>query len=330
MQSAITQFPAYARRSPLAAFLLFSTGISWLVWLAAAPSASQDPAAFRHLVAAGVFAPSALALLISLVLPETRKDFRWDIFVAGTLVSGLLYFLCLPYASTLPSGNSSLGWAYRLALWALPAFLAAAAFSGSHELRALLLPARFAIRDAAWYAAALLVVPILMGGGYAIALALGETAQVQLGSSPLEVTLTLLAVFIYILLFGGALGEESGLRGFLLPRLQARWSPLVASLLLGAGWTVWRLPLSFNGYYPAGPDGLLAGLLLRALFNLLLTFPLTWLYNRTRANLLACLLLHAAASSASVFLPLTPPTLILLAILSFLLIVEGKMWQHSE
>ena len=326
MQKSISFLRTFATRSPLATFLALGVGIAWLFWLAAWPAAGSDPTAFRHLVALGAFGPSAAAFLLGLLQPERRERFRWDLFVMALLATGLLYFLCLPYASTLPAGDASWGWAYRLGLWALPAFLIASAFSGSQDLRALLLPLRFQPRDAAWYAAALLVMPALMGAGYAIALALGETASVQISSNPAEVAISIAAVFIYILLFGGALGEESGLRGWLLPRLQARWSPLVASLLLGVGWAVWRMPLYLNGYYPLDASGLL----LRVLFNLLISLPLTWFYNRTRANLLACILLHATATSASFFLPVSQPALILLAVLSLALVLEARMWKRAE
>lgn len=41
----------------------------------------------------------------------------------------------------------------------------------------------------------------------------------------------------------GPLSEELGWRGYLLDRLQVRWSPLTASLLVGVTWGVWHLPL---------------------------------------------------------------------------------------
>jgi len=43
-------------------------------------------------------------------------------------------------------------------------------------------------------------------------------------------------------LLGGGLGEELGWRGFALPVLERRWSPLIAGLLIGLVWLVWHIP----------------------------------------------------------------------------------------
>ncbi len=50
-------------------------------------------------------------------------------------------------------------------------------------------------------------------------------------------------------LLGGPLGEEPGWRGFALPRLQARFHPVVASVVLGLLWANWHLPLFAVSFY---------------------------------------------------------------------------------
>jgi uncharacterized protein len=88
-------------------------------------------------------------------------------------------------------------------------------------------------------------------------------------------------------IFGGQ--EEPGWRGFALPRLEQRHTPLVATLLLGLGWGIWHVPL----YGPAG-----------FVVPLVLAFYYTWLYNKTRSVLL-CILLHASFTPAQDHLLLT-------------------------
>jgi uncharacterized protein len=78
---------------------------------------------------------------------------------------------------------------------------------------------------------------------------------------------------VVMLIFGGQ--EEPGWRGFLLPRLEARHTPVRATLLLGVIWGIWHVPLY-------GPLGFAVPLVLAFLY--------TWLYNRTGSVLLAIVL----------------------------------------
>lgn len=93
-----------------------------------------------------------------------------------------------------------------------------------------------------------------------------------------------------ILSFG--YGEEVGWRGFVLPRLQARHSALVSSLLVTLGWAVWHAPLflyrpGYTGMNVAGIAGWLFSLVTGSVL-------LTWLYNGSRGSLLTVAIFHAA------------------------------------
>jgi uncharacterized protein len=85
----------------------------------------------------------------------------------------------------------------------------------------------------------------------------------------------------------GPLGEEPGWRGFALPRMQARMSPLVSAVILGVLVAGWHLPLVVDG--DIGPIGLVS------------TFSITifyvWLFNHARGSVLLTLIAHSTQGS---------------------------------
>lgn len=87
--------------------------------------------------------------------------------------------------------------------------------------------------------------------------------------------------FGFVLILGGGL-EEPGWRGFALPLLQQRLSPVRATFLLGLVWGVWHVPL----YGPAG-----------FVIPMVLAFFYTVLWNRT-GSVGLCILLHASFTPA--------------------------------
>ncbi len=86
------------------------------------------------------------------------------------------------------------------------------------------------------------------------------------------------------------IGEETGWRGFALPRLQARHNALVSTLLLWLMWAVWHLPAFF--YLPSYKNIGLAGFPGFAFSLLAGAILFTWLYNSSRGSLLAVALFH--------------------------------------
>ena len=96
------------------------------------------------------------------------------------------------------------------------------------------------------------------------------------------------ALGVWLLTFG--LGEETGWRGFALPRLQATRSAFSASLLLGALWAAWHLPALFYRETFMALGLLVIPMLLTIATAGAITF--TWLYNSTQGSLLMVILFH--------------------------------------
>lgn len=94
-----------------------------------------------------------------------------------------------------------------------------------------------------------------------------------------------LPVFFLITMVGGPLGEEFGWRGFALPRLQEKWNPILASVIIGLIWGFWHLPQFFNPsaiHYELG----IARIPLYVLAEVGLATIMTWVYNKTKGSLL--------------------------------------------
>ena len=92
-----------------------------------------------------------------------------------------------------------------------------------------------------------------------------------------------MALPLWVLTFG--IGEETGWRGFALPRLQESHSPLGATIILWVFWALWHLPLFFYSYEVSILPGFLIGLLAGAI-------NFTWLYNSTDGSILLVALWH--------------------------------------
>ncbi|MGQ0604894.1 MAG: CPBP family intramembrane glutamic endopeptidase [Anaerolineales bacterium] len=96
-------------------------------------------------------------------------------------------------------------------------------------------------------------------------------------------------------------GEEIGWRGFVLPRLQARYNALASTLILGVIWGLWHLP-KFLSHFDLVAFGWFM------LHTLAFAVILTWLYNSTRGSLLLVAICHAAINTVGIFLPVANTT----------------------
>jgi membrane protease YdiL (CAAX protease family) len=106
---------------------------------------------------------------------------------------------------------------------------------------------------------------------------------VSMGEVDFLPPLGLAALPLWILTFG--IGEETGWRGFVLPRLQEKRSALSATLILWVLWALWHLPMFFFSYQTSVVPGMLMGLLAGSIM-------FTWLYNSTGGSVLIAAVWH--------------------------------------
>lgn len=103
--------------------------------------------------------------------------------------------------------------------------------------------------------------------------------------------------FIYNLIFFG-FGEETGWKGFALPRLQSKFNALVSSIIFTVPWAMWHWPLFL---YRPGYTTMDAADITGWFFSLLTgSVLLTWLFNSTRGSILICAIFHATIDIAFV------------------------------
>lgn len=86
-------------------------------------------------------------------------------------------------------------------------------------------------------------------------------------------------------------GEETGWRGFVLPRLQTRYSALAASLIVSLVWMLWHIPAFF--YLPSY-TGMQLLMIPFFFFGVACGSVLfTWIYNGTGGSVFAVAMWHA-------------------------------------
>ncbi len=278
-------------------FLVLTALLSWPFWFASGvlPRRGLGSFDYRWLFAQiGVFGPSLTALLVSAIF---HKELRLN---SLRILPVLLFPLVIPGALTAATSPLSVA-EFRLlpSIATVVVSIAVILFfsrlnkrisrptSGNGNVRPgikwiflsiTFFPALFIL---AWF------LVNLLEGGWTI-----DTMQGNIGGF----LWIILVSFSHNLLLGGSLGEEVGWRGFLLPQLLRRNSPLTASLILGVVWALWHLPIDiYAGYLLEG----FGAIVIRTTTLLPLSILFTWFYLKTDGNLLIALFLHTSINILS-------------------------------
>lgn len=144
-----------------------------------------------------------------------------------------------------------------------------------------------------WYAFIFLTVPLLTAfAAFTDIVQGGDGGRFEVSASFFTQPLILLLFAIFILLFG-PLPEEMTWRGYALDRLQEKRNALNSSLILGAVWTLWHLPLFFiEGTYQYNLGIGTVGFWLFMADKIPQSIIMTWIYNNNRRSTLSAVLFH--------------------------------------
>ncbi len=142
-----------------------------------------------------------------------------------------------------------------------------------------------------WFAVAFFSVWIVYAASSIIQIAIGQSwPDLAIFGNVLYMPyLTFIGAWLlWICTYG--IGEETGWRGFMLPQLQERYSPLVASLIVSIFWAGWHLPMFLynENLISMGPFGTIFWVI-GLMFGSIL---LTWLYNSSGKSILMVALWH--------------------------------------
>ena len=148
--------------------------------------------------------------------------------------------------------------------------------------------------DKLWLVPTIFLMPAIGLASITVLTLMGRPIQWDAGISLSAAVPTF--IFIYLL---NALPEEYGWRGYALGSIQTRFNALTTSLILGAIWGLWHLPLHFI-------EGTVQSNIPVYQFILqqtVLAVFYTWLFNNTNGSVFISILFHAIANIVGATIP---------------------------
>ena len=316
----------YLKRHQLIAYFVLTYVFMWALLLAFQPLYLEGQRTVAPLISLGIFAPALVSIGLSTVLkPRPRQGSRKPALIAffvAWILASMIIIMNLVVNEQMDLSTPLVVISAITGL--LPAFVVSTTFSTIPGVRAHLRTYMKPKGAFGYYLLALVLVPAIWFLGNLLSRALGM--DLPFSRYPV-VDVKLLGMVILFFLYGiiyAGLSEEPGWRGFALPRLQAKFSPLVSSLILGVIWAVWHAPVRFGGMEAKS----LSDTLVQWILILLVTVIFTWLFNRTKGSILVTALIHPAMNTTGNFLTASLAAIILLFAFMMFVIVLDRMWRR--
>ncbi|MFC1879724.1 type II CAAX prenyl endopeptidase Rce1 family protein, partial [Chloroflexota bacterium] len=190
-----------------------------------------------------LFSPALTAMLISGIAEpgpkyEDSKP-RWIAFVVSWLISAPIIIL---HAKNNMGVESVPAFVVFGIMGVFPAWVLSSAYARTPGIRKLFSTLLKPRGPAIWYLVIFLIFPGFILLAFYITPILGGKAQFYLA----DLGIGGAAVFLFLefskgFVLTGGINEESGWRGFAIPRLQARYPVIVSGLIVGYLWAFWHL-----------------------------------------------------------------------------------------
>lgn len=322
----MTNLIEYLRRHQLTAYFVLTYAFSWALWISLQQLVLAGRSFLAPLISLGVFVPALVSIVLSAALkPRPRQGNRKP----AVIVFGIVWILATIIIIANLLVNEQMDLSTSLVIISaitglLPAIVVSSAFSTIPGVKDLLRTYINPRGSWGYYLIALVLFPAVWLLGNLLSRALGmEAPYSSYPAMNAELLEMVILFFLYNVIYGG-LSEEPGWRGFALPRLQSKLSPLVSSLVLGLFWAVWHAPARFGGIEAKSVSDTIVewGLIL------VVTVILTWFYNRTNGSILITALMHPAMNTTGQFLTGSLGAVILLFVIMLFVIVIDRMWRR--
>jgi membrane protease YdiL (CAAX protease family) len=310
------------------AFYLLALSISWGLEFAYDACVNREQYLLLPIAFIGICGPGLAGIIISALTNTqqkqgSRKAF-WIAFLVAWFVSSLVSIANLKFIEHTQLSVVVIG---LFTISVVPvAFVIASAYSRNLAVRNYL-SSLVRLRGVwGWSFVALLLIPVLFLISVPLDTFIGK--QFNLSIQFPEISFSLLGLiaikFFYQFFFFNATGEETGWRGFALPRLQARTSPLLASLIIGFIWASWHFPYWRSDGRPVLKMEFWIEMWIG---HILASFLIGWMYNRSKGSILVAGIVHAAMNTYQAFAPFSNSLFLILSAAALVVILGDRMWK---
>ena len=318
------EISAWIRHHPLVAFFVLAFAIAWpglfLVYFIFPGNWIVE-----LLMMPVAFSPALAAMLVSGIAEPLPKHEgsrgRWITFIASWILSSAIQVLYFWKVSRIDPTAVVLIVSCIFALF--PAWVLSSAYARTPGIRKLFSTLLKPRGPALWYLVAFLIFPGMLLLAVPITRLLGGRADFYLADLGIGgAAIVFLLEFLRGFFMTGGINEESGWRGFALPRLQARYPVIVSAGIVWFFWALFHLP------YDIGRGDSMRWILESRLYwTLMVSIIMTWLYNRTNGSILAPAIFHPAMNTFQNQFTVTNVGRVLILCLTIFVILYDRMWE---